>query len=278
MLGTTLAVRTGRGVVSGTGPRYGCRRAADHVAGPPSPDAFGGLPETIVEGHDLERRRLILGDREGRSELEGVRPTQAVHAEQTDGRLADPNDRLDFLPRLRESVETLEGVDHGRSVKAPLAFQASECGDARHLGRPPDDEIGIALIFGHHRDARRLGDEQRDDRGTVPESHRPERRSSMTAWTALVPAGSLGAGLRSRSSGDAARPIRMIPARSRRRRRPVGSGVVVTGSSQATASPRSVMRMLSPALTWSMSALSPFLTSVIVAVFILLFYPSPTQS
>src|SRR3990170_3327663 len=39
MPGTTLAVRTGRGVVSGTGPRYGCRRAADHVAGPRSPDA-----------------------------------------------------------------------------------------------------------------------------------------------------------------------------------------------------------------------------------------------
>lgn len=80
-----------------------------------------------------------------------------------------------FCDACAEGVETLKGIDHRGSIEAALAFQASERDDALHLRRPPDDDVRIALILRHHGDARRLGDEHRDDRGTDPFPPGPRR-------------------------------------------------------------------------------------------------------
>jgi len=75
-----------------------------------------------------------------------------------------------------------------------------------------------------------LTKEKRDDGGSVPESHQPERRSSRTASTRLLAEGALTVGASSSSGGSAPRPGSTRPARASRSLRPLGSTDVATGA------------------------------------------------
>ena len=55
---------------------------------------------------------------------------------------------------------------------------------ALHFGGPPDEHRRIFLGKRLQRRGGRFGDDQRDDGGGIPESHRPSRRSSRRALTA----------------------------------------------------------------------------------------------
>ena len=137
---------------------------------------------------------MILGGHERRPELEGVPGPQSMDAEQPHRRLADPRDGLNLPPCPCKPVEAPKCVDHRSPGQAAVALEPGKGRDARHLGRPPDDDLGVALVFAHHVLARRLDHERRHHRGAVPEPHRPDRRSWRTAETALAPGASGGAG------------------------------------------------------------------------------------
>ena len=126
-------------------------------------------------------------------------------------------------------ARTIASSRRSASTKAPdrdaaVTLEAGQRRDALDLAAPPRHDFRVRRVFAQSRRARGLGDEQRDEGRRVPEPHRPDRRSSSTASTALAPGDTGGAGLRSISTGGAADPIRMTPARSSRANRPDGSG------------------------------------------------------
>src|SRR4029077_15353680 len=123
-----------------------------------------------------------------------------------------------------DRVEPAQGFDHRPGGDAPLTIEACEGRDALYLAAPPCDDLGVGDVLAERRSAVLFGDQERDERRAVPEPHRPDRRSSSTAWIALAPGATRGAGRGRSSRGGAADPILIVPARSSRARRPDGSG------------------------------------------------------
>jgi len=106
--------------------------------------------------------------------------------------------------------------------------------------------------------------------GGVPESQRPILLSSSSTAKAPAPPRDFGRGWRKRSSLFPPVARRSRPWRSKRATRPSGAGLFPanTEAKRAIGRPRSRIKMVSPCRTWSMRALSWFLVSVRVAVFI----------
>src|SRR4051812_46005496 len=149
-------------------------------------------------------------------------------------------------------------------------LQARDGRRALDLGCPPCNHDRIALEQFLHRLAHDFRNQQGDHRGAIPEPHRPSRRSASSASRTPEGFRAFGSFLLIRARGGAAVAIRMPPRRSNLASRPSGSSAapVSAETRRATGSPRSVMTMVSPCRTRSISALSWFLTSVIVAFFI----------
>jgi hypothetical protein len=110
--------------------------------------------------------------------------------------------------------------------------------------------------------------EQRHNRRSVPELHRPARRSSMSAPTA--DALELGGGEVKTAAGATVRRGSKTPSRISRSNRPLGppSSPRAIGSSRATGRPRSTIKIALPPLRPPIRALRPFLVWVILALFI----------
>ncbi len=115
---------------------------------------------------------------------------------------------------------------------------------------------------------RALRHEQRHNRRSVPELHRPSRRSSMRTPTADAPA--TGGGEVKTAAGATVRRGRNTPSRMSRANRPLGppSSPPATGSRRATGRPRSTIKTASPPFKPSIRALKPFFVWVILALFI----------
>ena len=108
---------------------------------------------------------------------------------------------------------------------------------------------------------------QRHDRRSVPEFHRPSRRSLMSDSTADALA--RGGAVLKRAPGGRVRRGRSTPSRMSRDNLPFcpPSSRPVTRSSRATGRPRSTINTGEPALRPSIKALKLFLVSVMLAFF-----------
>jgi hypothetical protein len=195
---------------------------------------------------------------------------QRVNAQKACRRFPDGIARIDFMPAGGQCSKSRKGDADRLLAKRAVTFKPRHGGNAFDLGTPPDKHN---RVFGGTRlqaPRRCLGDKQRHDRGGVPKFHRLSRRSAMSAATAETLL--LGRGGWSPNSARAGgtRLSRTTPSRMSRDSRPSSSGacLLITGSSRATGRPRSTIRTGEPPLRLSMSALSRFLASMMLAFFI----------
>ena len=184
--------------------------------------------------------------------------------------LSDGVARIDLVPSGFELSESGNCGPDSICIDCRFAFQAAKRGGAFDFGSPPHEHCRILGGQGQQMPRRDFGNQQRHDSRSIPELHRPARRSSRSASTAEAPAVGRGGNSVNNPRGMAARPGRTMPSRIRRDSRSSGSGPrpLVTGSRRATGRPRSTIRTGDPLLRPSISALSLFLASVILAFFI----------
>lgn len=175
--------------------------------------------------------------------------------------------RVHFDPVGPPGVKITQGGCQSTRVKSALAGRARRRGHALDTRAPPHDDRAVLGECAPGRERRRLFDENGHEGRRIPEPHQPDSRSSRIKSEIGRPS-VVGVGGRSRIQRGSPRPRLMMPARSRRARRPPSSSAVeLAGSSRATGTPRSVIRIVSPALTRSRRAESPFFASVTVARF-----------
>src|SRR5579872_786420 len=162
-----------------------------------------------------------------------------MNAKKPDRVLTDDLAGLDFVPPVGELFQTIEGLRGGFPIEQSAALEAGQGGCALHLRSPPHQHVRISSRERLNGSRRGLGDEKRHNRRSVPEFHRPSRRSSMSDSTPDALAG--GGGVLKTAWGAPVRRGRNTPSRTSRDNLPLcpPSSRPVTGSSLATGRPRS---------------------------------------
>src|SRR5271163_4903722 len=184
--------------------------------------------------------------------------------------LADDLAGFNLVPPVGQPFQPIEGQGGPFHFKQSAALETGERRSAFHLRSPPHQQVRILISQRLQGSRRALRHQQRHDRRSVPEFHRPSRRSSMSAPTA--DALELGGGVVKTVAGATVRRGRNTPSRMSRANRPLGppSSPPATGSRRATGRPRSTIKTGSPPLRPSIRELKPFLAWVILALFITL--------
>src|ERR1700733_12930487 len=175
---------------------------------------------------------------------------------------------FDLVPSVSELFQPIEGQGGPFHIKQSAALEAGERRSAFHLRSRPHQQVRISISQRLQGSRRALGHQERHDCRSVPELHRPSRRSSMSAPTADAPAP--GGGEVKTAAGATVRRGRNTPSRMSRDNRPLGppSSPPVTGSRRATGRPRSTIKTGSPPLRPSIKELKPFFVWVMLALFI----------
>src|ERR1700722_392700 len=191
-----------------------------------------------------------------------------MNAKKPERVLANDLARFDLVPPVGQLFQPMEGRGGAFQVKQSLSLEAGDRRSAFHLRSPPHQEVRVSTRQRMQRLRRTLRHEQRHNRRSIPELHRPSRRSSMRALTADAP--ELGGGDVKTTAGATDRRGRNTPSRMSRVNRPPcpPSSPPVTGSRRATGRPRSTIRTASPPLSPSIRELKPFFVWVILALFI----------
>src|ERR1700678_3339702 len=182
--------------------------------------------------------------------------------------LADGLAGFDLVPPVSQLFQPIEGRSGPFHIKQSAALEADERRSAFHLRSPPHQQIRILVSQRLQGSRGTLGHQQRHDRRSVPEFHRPSRRSSISESTADAPA--VGGAELKTAAGATVRRGRSTPSRTSRDSLPLCllSSPPVTGSRRATGRPRSTINTGSPPLRPSIKALRLFLVWVMLALFI----------
>jgi hypothetical protein len=99
---------------------------------------------------------------DGGGQLERIAGAQRVDTDEPGRRLPYRRDRLDRLPDQGDLMEALHRIDEQARAQRSLSLASGQGRDAPVIGRPPRDDIGIALELAHRGRTRRLRHEQSD--------------------------------------------------------------------------------------------------------------------
>src|SRR5687767_4271943 len=193
-----------------------------------------------------------------------------MHPQQPPRNLAHIARRLYLVPGAGDVVEPRERLAGLRLGQKPVVLGPRNRRRTLDVGQPGHDHLWIGAIQLPGRLSSLLERKQRDDGGRVPEFHRPSSRSARTNRLSETPRSRPGGTVRSSRPGLSVARGRSTPCRSSRASRSSSVAPVrpATGTSCATATPRSSITTVSPWRTRSIKALSRFLASVMLVRFI----------
>ena len=165
-------------------------------------------------------------------------------------------------PSKREvRAPTVERRPRVRAAPAPKRIRPAN---------PTRQHRRVSATSAMHKVRRHLLHQERHDRRSVPELHRPSRRSAMSGFERrrLLRPGAAAGSRRSQRAAGAPEPSQAVPNEPRKPPL-IGPFVALSaGSSLATGRPRSAINTGDPFLRPSISALRLFFASVMLAFFI----------